>query len=139
MTFEVISHKGAGPARFGMRPTEVKTAINLPFDSFKRDENQAHPCDSFNDDLFAYYDADGKAEAFEFFQPTRVTWNGKELFGMSFGELVEQVRNLDPTIVVDSSGFTSFALGIGASAPDPEEQSAEPAESIIAFTRGYYD
>lgn len=139
MNFEIISHQGAGPVRFGMDPPEIRKAINRPFETFKRSEEQVYPCDSFDDDILAYYDSHGKAEAFEFFEPAPVTWNGQELFGMGFEQIVGQLRTLDPNIELDSSGFTSLALGIGAYAPDCEDEPSAPPESIIVFTKGYYD
>ena len=50
------------------------------------------------------------------------------------------LQSQDPTLEVDSDGFTSHLLGLGVYAlmPDPEEGGPGEMVSVIAFERGYY-
>jgi hypothetical protein len=140
MNFDIISHQGAGPVRFGMRPEEIRKIIALPFSTFKRSPEDSHPCDKFPDTtLFSYYNSTGEAEAFEFAKPAKVTFGPTDLLGEGFAGIVEKLRVLDPDIELESSGFTSFALGFGAYAPNCSEDPLASPESIIVFPKGYYD
>ena len=144
MQFEIHSHEGAGPIRFGMSPAEVRAVLGSPFRSFKRASECEHPCDSFRElACFVYYDASGKAEAVEFASPAEPMLDGVNLLALSFSDLVAQLSATDPDLIIDRfvkiDGLTSLALGVGAYTPGAEEIPSEPIESVIVFARGYYD
>jgi hypothetical protein len=140
MRFEIYSHEGAGPIRFGMTPSDVRAAIGAAYESFKRTPQSAHPCDYFPDlQCFVYYNRNGKAEAAEFAEPGEPTLGGVNLLSLGFADLVARVTVSDPNVSVEGDGFTSLHLGIGAYAPSAEDEPTAPPESVIVFARGYYD
>lgn len=140
MKFEILSHEGVGQIRFGMPPSAVRAALGEEFESFKRTPQSVYPCDYFPKlQCFVYYNMDGKAEAVEFAEPAKPTLNGVNLLNLSFSKLVQQLRKIDPEVLVESDGLTSIQLGIGAYAPSTESEPESPPESIIVFTRGYYE
>jgi hypothetical protein len=141
MKFEIHSYQGVGPVRFGMTPSEVRAALGVEFKSFKRSPQNVHPCDYFTGlECFVYYDDEhGRADAVEFAEPAEPTLNGVNLFGLGLADLIEQIRKVDPGVLVVNDGFTSIHLGVGGWAPFAEEEPETPPESIIVFVRGYYD
>lgn len=140
MMFEIHSHQGAGPVRFGMTATEVRAALGVEYETFKRSPEDAHPTDYFNAlGCFVYCNAGGQSIALEFAEPARPMFNGLDLLNMGFADLLKRIGEIDPEASVEVDGFTSFHLGIGAWAPAADEEPDEPAEAIIAFVPGYYD
>ena len=144
MKFEIHNHEGVGPIKFGMSPSEVRAALGAAFRSFRRTTECDHPCDSFPElDCFVYYDASGRAEAVEFGSPAEPMLEGVNLLGLSYSALVELLKAKDAHLSIERftkiDGLSSLALGIGAYTPEAEDTPSAPAESVIVFTRGYYD
>jgi hypothetical protein len=122
-----------------MNREEVRTALATEYESFTRSPT-SQPCDHFfQQECFVYYGAGGSVEAVEFTKPAAPVWDGLNLLGISFADLLERVRQVDPDVSVVSDGFTSFRIGMGGWATAAEEEPDRPLESIIAFVRGYYD
>jgi hypothetical protein len=137
---QIIGYEGVGPIRFGMSREDVRSALGTEFKSFKRSPSSSQPCDHcLRHECFVYYDAKGLVEAVEFAEPATPTLDGVNLLGVSFASLVEKIRLADPHLSVESDGFTSLRLGIGGWAAAADEEPDEPLESIIVFSRGYYD
>jgi hypothetical protein len=141
MDFEIETFVGAGPIRFGMTAQEVRRLLPGPVDSFKRVPTVLLPSDHFTDiGVIVNYKEPGIVNFIEFGTPSNPVFRGVALFNQT----VEQARlfllSQDPTLEVDSDGFTSHVLGVAVYAlmPDPEE--GEPGEmvSVSAFERGYY-
>ena len=140
MKFEIHSHEGAGPVRFGMTTTEVREALGGEFESFKRGPDEQHPLDKFSDHrCFIYYDASGKVEAIEFAKRGEPMLGGVNLLGLGYADLVKLITMKDPDVVIKNDGFTSVNLGIGCWAPAGEDEPESPPDSVIVFRRGYYD
>ena len=139
MKFEILSHEGVGLLRFGMKPEQVRAALNLPCESFQKSEDSEAPSDCFDDHIFAYYDDSLDAEAFEFAEPAEIIFHGRNLLELPFGEVVGFIRTLDPDLDLDEDGFTSLKLGIGSYAPGHEEDPDLPPEGIIVFKESYYE
>ncbi len=142
MKFDIHSHEGAGPVRFGMTTTEVREALGAEFKSFRRDpSSDDHPTDHFKKlGCFVYYDASGKVEAIEFAEPAEPTLGGVNLLGLGYADLVELITAQDRDVVMEErEGFTSVDLGVGCWAPDGENEPETPPVAVIVFRRGYYD
>jgi hypothetical protein len=140
MKFEIHSHEGAGPIRFGMTTTEVREAMGEEFESFMKGSDSEHPTDVFTESqCYVFYDASGKVKAIEFWEPAQPTLGGVDLLGLSYADLVKLIRAQDPDVEVNLEGFESLNLGIGSYAPDGEDEPESPAETVIVFRRGYYD
>jgi len=141
MLFEIQSHRGAGSVQFGMSPDEARAALASEFESFKRSQESAYPCDHFTAlGCFVYYgDESGLVEAVEFAAPAEPMFDGLNLLGLGFADLHKQITKIDPDVLLDADGLTSLRLGIGAWAPFLEEEPDTPPEAVIAFAPGYYD
>jgi hypothetical protein len=140
MKLTIQPNVSAGPIEFGMSSVQVRKNINKAFKSFKRTPLSAHPCDYFEEEgIFVYYEADGRVEAVEFVEPAEPTFENKNLLTVSFAELVAFFEKRDESAEIDTTEFTSKLFGIGASAPLAKESPEKPAESVIAFRKGYYD
>lgn len=139
--FEITTFVGAGPIRFGMTPDQVRRLQLGPIRSFKRTPNVTVPSDHFTElGVIVNYKPAGIVNSIEFSRPSNPTFRGVALFNETLDRAREFLQSEDPTLEVDSDGFTSHVLGLGVYAlrADPEE--GEPGEvvSIITFERGYY-
>jgi hypothetical protein len=138
--FEIQTHQGAGPIRFGMTPDEVRTILGVKFKSFKRAPDSEYPCDHFFGlECFVYYSGNGRTEAVEFVTPAEPLLNGTNLLTLGFSDLVTYISKIDPQVSIENDGFTSENLGVGAWAPNADDEPELPAETIIVFVPGYYD
>jgi hypothetical protein len=139
MTFNIVSHQGAGGIQFGHSREKVRQHLQAPFESFKRTPESLRPCDYFESlNLFVYYGENG-AEAIELAPPAAVSFQGKNLLQLSFADLTKHLSKEDKELDVDDDGCTSLKLGIGAYAPEAKDNPAAKSESIIVFAKGYYD
>lgn len=139
MSFLISTFVGAGSINFGMSPIEVRALLGGSFKSFKRTPNAEYPCDYYESlGVFVYYKLPGVVEAVEFAEPADPEFDGRSLFKLSFDDLKAMLLGKDKSLEIESDSLTSYKLGIGAYAPDADEDSSLPAESIIAFEDGYY-
>jgi hypothetical protein len=141
MKFDVRSYEGVGPIRFGMSPVEVRENLGMEFENFRRNASDVHPTDYFKRlQCFVYYgDSDGLVEAVEFAEPAAPTFNGLNMLGLPYEDLIVRMHEFDRDIAMEIDGFSSFRLGIGGWAPHCKEEPELPCDSIIVFARGYYD
>ena len=140
MKFDISSYEGVGPVRFSMTPGEVRAALGMEFENFRRSKENVHPADHFTShECFVYYDDNhGLVEAVEFANPAEPTLDGLNLFSLSFEDLAARMLKLDADLQIADDGFTSLKLGIGGWAPHCVEEPKLPCEAIIVFVRGYY-
>jgi hypothetical protein len=140
MRFEIRPYEGAGKLHFGMRALEVKGLLGEASDSFFKLPSDILASEQYEtENLFIYYKEPGNVEAIEFYPPAKVFLESTELFSLSYEELKTLLLTLDPELEVEVDSLTSYRLGIGAYTPNAEEDSPLPAESIIAFEKGYYE
>lgn len=131
---------GAGKIKFGMTPEQVRLLLGGVFDSFKRTEDSVFPCDYFESlGVFAYYNSSGVLEAIEFTEPAVPEFEEMDLLKIHFKDLIKYLSDKDKGLEVESESLTSHVLGIGAYAPDADDNTSSSAESIIVFENGYYD
>lgn len=139
MIWEIVSHIGVGPIRFGQTREVVRQFFKeKPTEFFKG--NDPVKTDYFEQEgVFVFYDANDTCEAVEFCKPAIVEWQKKQLLPLPLGELLEYMRNQDESLdEADTvSGFLSYKNGIGGYTEDVEELE-EPAETIICFRPGIY-
>jgi hypothetical protein len=141
MNFEIEAFVGAGPIRFGMTQQEVRRLLPGPVVSFKRSPKVLVPSDDFTDfDVIVNYKKPGIVDSIEFARGSNPVFRGVALFNESVDGARLFLQSEDPTLEVDSDGFTSHVLGVGVYAlmPDPEEGDPGEIVSVIAFERGYY-
>jgi hypothetical protein len=141
MDFEIETFAGAGPIRFGMTGQEVRRLLPGPVDSFKRTPQVLVPSDHFTDiGVIVNYREPGVVDSIEFATPSNPVFRGVALFNQTVDQARLFLQSQDPTLEVDSAGFTSHVLGLGVYAlmPDPEEGAPGEMVSVIAFERGYY-
>lgn len=139
MKWNIKPLRGVGDIEFGMKPAEVRRAVNSPHETFRR-HDEKHASDYFpKRGLFAYYTPRGQLEALEMAAPASPKLDGEKLLALPFNKLVKRIAATDRGLTSDSAGFTAPNLGIGAYAPDCEEAPRERPEAIIVFREGYYD
>lgn len=140
MVEEIVPLQGLEKIRFGTPIYLVREYFGVPYKTFKRTPAAAMPCDFFESrGIFAYYNASGLLEAFEFVKPARPHCLGVSLLEVSVGEITKTLLSNDPDLEQSDDGVTSYKFGIGIYAPDADENPNLPPESVIAFESGYYD
>jgi hypothetical protein len=123
-----------------MKPADVRNILGVSFKSFKRTPASEFPCDYFESlGVFVYYKQYGIVEAIEFALPAEPVFESTNLLSLSFKELKRWLKIKDSKLEVDVDSLTSNALGIGAYAPNAEEDPDLPVESVILFEHGYYN
>lgn len=137
MEFAVTPFVQAGPVRFGMTRSEVRSALPGDFQSFRRTP-LAEECDHFEAlGLFAYYDADGRLEAVEFTLPATPTLDGARLLDLTLGDASRSLQAIaDPE---DDACLLAPDYGISFWVPDRDDGPRSRAESVLAHRVGYYD
>jgi hypothetical protein len=132
MNFSIIPHIGAGDLRFGMSRSDIRKLIpDAPEQFFRGGSEDNDYYSSLG--LFVIYDAAESCVALEFTRPARVTLDALDLLALSKKEAVA-IFGAESGFEKDSSGYTSYQFGIGA-----YYEQAKQAETVIAFSKGYYD
>jgi hypothetical protein len=131
--------------KFGMNFMEIRKYMKGNFKSFIRGGNikelgDRFPCDFYQDiGVFFYYDLKGKLEAIEFAHEAKPVIDGQAIFDLPAREAVRFLAKLDPELLVESDGATSFRLSLGLWAPDLSDEESAPVESFLTGRPGYYD
>lgn len=136
MLFVINPQTGVGPLRFGMLREQVRSALAVPVEIFRR-----APEDTVADVFksvwaFAYYDVNGGLEAVEFASPAKVTFNELDILNTPVTQLLGEVSRADPDLEREGVGFTSRSFGFGVWS---EEEGDRPPQSVIVFVPGYYE
>ncbi|MDR4998992.1 hypothetical protein [Brevibacillus parabrevis] len=71
------------------------------------------------------------------FQP-RAGFHGKNLMNIPYEEAETFVRQYDPDIQTNGTGFVSLALGFGVYAEFAFENTSLPVETVCVFEEGYF-
>lgn len=139
MKLEINPHIGVGPITFGMTDEQVRATLKCEYREFKRTPISKTVTDSFQSlGMFICYDIERKCNAIEMARPAQPYYGNCAPLSGSFTQASELIKILDSEVVCDSSGLTSFTLGIGLNAPGCCKNSSSPVESVIVFQRGYY-
>lgn len=142
MTFNYNPYSGVNDLRFDMSRDEIRGALGLIhlYKEFHRTKSSNNTTDSFYQlGLFVNYNEAERCDSFEFHSNAKVIFIEVNLMNLSYKEFVNFIKSLDEEVVEDESGCTSFILGVGAYAPNKEENPDEKVEGIIVFKKGYYD
>lgn len=141
MDYRIDPLEGIGPLRFGMGRQEARAVLGTGFQEFLKDPFDEAPTDAYEDlGLHLYYDGDDRLEAVETFPPARSSYRGEDLLAARYRRVRHLLREGDRRLEVEpGEGLTAPNLGIGAFAPDGEDDPDGPVESVIVFRRGYYD
>jgi hypothetical protein len=147
--WQIVSNISIGPVRFGMTRADVRTAIGVKANPFKKTADSESLTDAFTlggtrvageaaranaDHVHVYYDA---ADRCALVEVSAAGLGGPELDGRGFvnrpyERALAWVRDRDPDVVIDTAGLRSAALGIALYAP------ADKVESVAAFAASYW-
>ena len=137
--YKIKPLEGAGFIDFGMTSDSVRKKFGVSFKSFKRTKESIYPCDYYeNLGVFIYYKEPYVVEAIEFATPAKPTFDGKNLLDMTYEKLKKFLLTYDENLEIEIDSLTSYKLGIGIYAPNAEESSKSPIESVIVFDEDYY-
>lgn len=130
-------YKGFNDIEFGLSPREIEKKLKKRPRKVLKQNYDKYETDAY-DDLYIYYDEEGKCEAVEFNCGAKLIFNKAKIFEKSYQDIESFIGNMDPDIEIDEVGFTSYKFGIGVYAPYKSEINSK-VESVIIFKRGYYD
>lgn len=140
MHFEIIPFEGVGDIKFGMSRKQVRDTLKADYVTRKRTSKSVFPYDFFQSlGIFANYKIPEILEAVELILPCIPEFEGLKLLEISYKELKEFLLAKDSNLEVNLDGFISGAIGIGAYAPDADEDPDLPVEAILVFDKDYYD
>ena len=136
MDFRIVPVTGCRELPFGLTRSLVREAVpgHLRTPSRKPSE------DYFPDaGLFTYFDNSDRLIAVEFFEPTQVLLNGRQLLGMPLGQAKGVLAAAGGEVEDDPAGAKCMNIGIGLYVPSARDYPDDPVETVIVFKDGYYD
>lgn len=140
--FHIDPYKGAGELLLGMTPDEVQAALNFQPRAGRRFHYGTDTCDKMDDYrcCFVYFKNDtNKCHFVEFYsERISVMFHGKNLMNIPYEEAETFVRQYDPDIQTNGTGFVSLALGFGVYAEFAFENTSLPVETVCVFEKGYF-
>jgi hypothetical protein len=140
MDLVINPYIGIGNLKLGMTQSQIRNTLNSSFESFTRNQFSEMPEDHFQElGIFVEYKLPGICNAMELVKPLNPIWRGKQLLNTTFFELDRWFVEVDSERELNDTGFTSYQYGIGVYAPNYEEEPTCLPESIIVFSKGYYD
>ncbi len=138
MVFKIIPYIGVGEIEFGMSRNRVREFFNNVYIEFIKSTSSENTTDDFLD-LHVYYNKVNECEAVEIFEVSSVAYGDIDNFGISYTRVKKVFERLDNTLDINEVGFTSYKFGIGVYAPYAEDEPNEPVESVIVFSKSYYE
>jgi len=140
MDLTIYPYLGVGSIRFGMTVDQVRTAVGMEPQPFKKTELSVFPTDAFRSlGVHVYYKESGVCKAIEMGYPASPTLNGEKMIGRPFEDLAQWFQERDDSITRDDSGLRSMKMGVSLYAPSAEDDPSEPVKGIMAFARDYWD
>jgi len=130
--FEIIPYKKAGDITFQLTREAVRKLLG-EFTEFKKTKASKRTTDNFKF-CHVYYDKDDKVEAIEFLEENELLYEGKNLFSMSYNELLQFVNEKKLDYKEDDQDVIIEDIGIAVYAPDKRR-----IEAILVYRKGYYD
>lgn len=136
MRYEITPFKQIGPLKIGMSSSDVRSALGgSPVLVPNKTEYSEYPTEHYeNKEAFVFYDAQGKAEAFELTGDQGVYFEGRDLFTLPTEEAISFLMAHDPDPRKNDAGMDFTKIGIGIYIP-----LGEKIEAILAFKEGYFD
>ena len=130
-TFRIELLLRVGELRFGMSRDDVRAALG-DFKEFKKTKFSKNTTDDFKF-CHAFFDAQNKLEAVEFFTDTdvKLALNSIGIFELDYNELVKYVKGLDDALEINADGFNS-KKGISVYAP------CGKTETVLLTADGYW-
>jgi hypothetical protein len=139
MEFILTPFEAVGPIKFGTSPDEVRTALNSPWNSFRKFPSEIIPTDAFDElGIHVYYTSNSQCEAIECFSPVLLTFRGKSLVGQPYQEVREWLISIDSDTVHGDTGIAANSFGIGLYTPDGNDDPDAIIESVTLVDKGYY-
>jgi len=134
-------YEGVGPVSFGMTREQVREALASPVNPFYRTPDSRLPTDAFDDlGLQVEYRAPDICQFVSIGHPPAIPiFQGELLLYRPFAQIRDYFLAIDPESELDRSGLNSFKFGIAFYAPFWKEAPEEPAQTVAAFERGYWD
>lgn len=131
-------YEGIGPVRFGMSVDEVRRAVGMRVETYKKAAAlfpDAHPVDAFDEvGMHVFYNNSGSCEAIMLFPPGTPMFQNEPLLNRTFVELLGWFASLDDKVERDDVGFKSFKFGISIT-----ESPEGLIEAVLVFNEpGYY-
>ena len=135
--YRIKSYQGVNDIKFGFDRFQIEEYMKIKPIKFRKSPYDKSETDMY-EDLFVYYDDDGKCEAIEFNSNAELVFGKISFFDKSYADIEKEFRNIDADIEIDDVGFNSIKYGIGIYAPNKEDSDSK-IESVIIFKQGYYD
>lgn len=146
MLLDIEPYAGIGPLRLGMDRAEVRARAGCPVREIPVDSVDGElglptvEADYFEAlDAKVEYDRAGKSMFIEVGHRMDLVFEGKHLFELPYGKLLDEIQARDPDIEDDGAGFVSHALGFAVYAPEANFDPGLPPETASVFVAGYYD
>jgi len=130
--FEIIPYNKVGNITFQLTRDAVRKILG-EFKEFKKSKSSKKTADDFKF-CHVFYDKDDKVEAVEFFEENELVYEEKNLFSMSYNELMQLVKEKRFDYKEDGPGVIIEDLGIAACTPGKRR-----IESILVYRKGYYE
>lgn len=140
MTYEIVPHVSVGPIKLGMTRGEVRHALNVPVEEYRKTQWSNLPSDAFDSlGIHVAYRLPDVCAFVECFGPVSPMFRGETFLGRPFDEVRRWFEEIDPAVFVDGTGLISRAFGIAIYAPAAIKEPHEPVEGVGIFEDGYYD
>lgn len=139
MNYDIKSHAGVGPIRFGMKSSEIRKVMHEEPEPVDKSSNGI-PADYFRQlGIFVFYKQPGICEAVEFFGPASPTFDGQYILGQPYVEMERWIKYIDPDVILNDAGLITKKIGFGLYAPSARKKPELPVKSVIVFEPGYYE
>lgn len=139
MDFDIKTYVGVGSITFGMSAEEVRKVLQVTVEAVNKGSSGI-PTDFFEAlGIFVYYKQHEVCKAVEFAGPASPTFRSQHLLGQSYRAMEQWVKTLDPEVVLEDAGLTSYKFGFGLYAPSAKKEPDLPVKGVIVFEKDYYD
>jgi hypothetical protein len=131
MKLEIIPKVGVGLIRFGMPRGKIRELLKSDWKEVLKTKTAKIPVDVFDDiNLHVYYGEDLLCKGVELFFPAEVELKGESVLRMPVEDLLPWLKKLVPDVLVEDSIIWVKQLGLRFYAPEAEDDSVKPPESV---------
>ncbi|MGB8193775.1 MAG: hypothetical protein WCF67_17720 [Chitinophagaceae bacterium] len=145
MDLLLVPFEGIGPLKLGIPRQAMLDSIGGEIVTMPWTKAAKHrPKTPLTDYFYLYeakveYDRNDRSIFIEVGSLYPVIFGNRNLFDLSYEELLRFFLSIDPAVVIEPLGFTSNNLQIAIYAPDGVKDTRVPCELVSVFVKGYYE
>lgn len=137
MDFNIVLFEGTDSIKFGMTSKEIQQVLGKVPKLFRKSEFDRDMTEDYPDVCHVYYDGDS-CVAFEFYEPSRVFFNGESILGKTQEDAKNLFSRLSGYSDDSGAGFSAYDGDFSCCLETVGDNEYETVAAVWISRKGYF-